>query len=309
MKVLSKKKIFWFAVIPLFFFFSFLLTQKSKPRNFLIGVFLSDRPNILELERFRANYGKMPDIVMVFVDWGKFVDQDVVSAACGRNIILLVTWEPWDAAVRKGIDYNGLIRGSYDDYISDFALRIKGIGSTVMIRFAHEQNGNWYPWSGSVIGDKAYINMYRHVKDIFDREAVNNARWIYSVNWEDVPAENNFLRFYPGDGYVDYVGIDGYNWGTTQGWGRWMEFGDIFTKRYAEIINNIPKPVLISEFGSSSQGGDRPAWIKNAFKEISGMKEVEGAVLFNMDKEADWGFKYGTRDAAALKDSIRKYCR
>lgn len=280
----------------------------NNKRNFLFGVFLSDQPTRLELNRFSKIYSKTPDMVMVFIDWGKFVDQDVIKDVYGTKSVLVVTWEPWDAIGKKGIDYKALLKGSYDRYISDFASKIKDIKGEVFIRFAHEQNGDWYPWSGKKIGSEDYIRMWRYVKDLFDKNGVANARWIFAVNWEDVPCDNHFLQYYPGDEYTDYVAIDGYNWGTQLPWGKWMEFKDIFYARYNEIVENIPKPVIISEFGSASIGGNRARWIKKAFREVSSMDKVSAVILFNVDKEADWRLKEGTADSRALRDSLRRYC-
>lgn len=152
-------------------------------------------------------------------------------------------------------------------------------------------NGNWYPWSGVKIGRDKYTAIYRYVKGIFDEERAGNVRWVFSINAEDVPLENNnFLLYYPGDRYVDYVGIDGYNWGDSRDWSRWMSFREIFEGRYSEITASLNKPVLISEFSSAGSGGDKAQWIREAMSDIKLMRKIKAFVLFNMDKEEDWSF-------------------
>lgn len=284
-----------------------VLPKHNVSRSLLFGVFLSDYPTNLEIARFKAAYGVNPDMVMVFIDWGRFIDEKVIKAVYGNNSTLLVTWEPWDATTKKGINFNGMLSGQYDSYISDFALKIKEIDKPVFIRFAHEQNGDWYPWSGKAIGSSSYIGIYRRVKDIFDENKVTNVRWIFSINWEDIPGDSSFLKYYPGDEYVDYIGIDGYNWGLSQSWSSWMGPKDIFSQRYIEVVKNLCKPVLITEFGSSSEGGDRAKWIIEFFKEVNSMDKVYGVVLFNVDKEADWKFKEGAYDTTVLMQELRKH--
>jgi beta-mannanase len=133
----------------------------------------------------------------------------------------------------------------------------------------------------------------------------SNIKWIFSINWEDIPKEkNSYLSYYPGDGFVDYVGIDGYNWGDTQPWSKWMSFSEIFKNRYDEVNKLLNKPVLVTEFSSVSSGGDKALWIREALSSIKKMKKIKGFVLFNIDKEGDWGFKEGNPSGRALKKSL-----
>lgn len=284
-----------------FLFFS----AKRAQAYCLTGAFLSDRPAKEDIEGFKNKYGKRPALIMVFVDWNHFVDEKVVEDIYSSGSVLFLTWEPWKAISREGIDYDGLLSGKWDGYIIDFAKRLKETDKPVFIRFAHEMNGNWYPWSGVKIGKDKYARIYRYVKDVFDKEQAGSVKWVFSVNWEDIPAENNhFALYYPGDGYVDYVGIDGYNWGNTRAWSRWMSFKDIFWERCAEAGARFKKPLLISEFSSTSSGGDKARWIKKAMRAIKGMRKVKGFVLFNVDKETDWSFPADGASGKGLKEQL-----
>ncbi|MFA5157243.1 MAG: glycosyl hydrolase [Candidatus Omnitrophota bacterium] len=272
----------------------------------LTGAFLSDVPLAKDISDFKNSYGRQPRLVMIFISWNRFPDNRTIEDVYSQGSILVITWEPWYPLKKEGIDFDGLISGSYDDYIKEFALRIKKIGKPVFLRFGHEMNGDWYPWSGTKIGKEKYIQVYRHVKDVFDRSGADNVKWIFSFNWEDLPKENNhFTLYYPGDAYVDYLGIDGYNWGNTRPWSRWMSFGDIFGKRYAEAARSFNKPILISEFSSTGSGGDKKEWIKQALNNIKSMKKVTGFVLFNVDKETDWSFPADKDSGKVLKEGLK----
>ena len=288
--------------------FAFLL-DRPCPTKIFTGAFLSDHPTASDIDNFRKVFGKKPYLVLVFVDWEKFVDPVVVRDVYDKGSVLFVSWEPWIALTKDGIDYQGLISGKYDDYIDKFADSLKAVNGSVFIRFAHEPNGDWYPWSGKKIGARAYIDMYRHIKRIFDNNSVKNVRWVYSINWEDIPAKgNSFMLYYPGDEYVDYVGIDGYNWGRTKEWSRWTEFNEIFLKRYGEVVEYTGKPVIISEFSSASSGGSKAGWVENAFADMKKMKRVFGFVLFNVDKETDWSFSGRDRESLSLRKSLASPC-
>jgi beta-mannanase len=283
-----------------------LSSAKDSQLYCFTGAFLADKPSQKDIREFETNYGKKPFLVMIFADWGNFIDKNVIRDVYSENCILFITLEPWKAYEKQPIDYENLLKGGDDSYIKDFAKRLKDIKKPVFIRFAHEMNGNWYPWSGTKIGAEKYIAMYRRVKDIFDDIGADNAKWVFSVNREDVPsdANNHFMRYYPGDEYVDYVGIDGYNWGNTQTWSKWMTFKEIFSKNYEEIITKTNKPVMISEFSSATSGGDKKIWIKEAMIDIKKWNRIKAFVLFNVNKEADWSFPAGKGPAKEFKSQL-----
>lgn len=270
----------------------------------MTGAFICDRPTYADIKNFMDDYGKKPFFVLVFTDWGKFIDVLIIKDVYYTGCTLLVTWEPWDAQTKKGIDLDALARGADDVYISQFAEKLKSIKGPVFIRFAHEMNGNWYPWAGPGNKEKL-IKCYRHIKEVFDRCGASNVKWVYSINWESVPKEGNDpLMYYPGDDYVDYVGIDGYNWGTSQDWSSWMGFREIFSGVYNEVAKRLKKPIIITEFGSASSGGDKTRWIQGAFADIKRMENIKGFIVFNVDKEADWKFGINNAAGAAFREGI-----
>lgn len=289
------------VLVPVYIF-SMAATPASS--HCLTGAFIADLPTTGLIEEFRSNYGKRPYFVMIFVDWGRHIDEGVIKDVYSAGSVLMVTWEPWKAETKEAVDYEGLLAGRYDDYIKEFAARVKSVGKDVYIRFAHEMNGDWYPWSAAKIGGYKYIALYRYVKDIFDRAEVRNARWVFSVNWEDIPGGNDFEACYPGPTYVDYFGIDGYNWGDTQSWSKWMTFAQIFGKRYKEIAGTFAAPIIITEFGSAPSGGDKALWIKEAMSEIRKMDRVKGFVLFNVNKETEWSLPPNDNSGRELRRAL-----
>lgn len=298
-----KKILFLFLFV---FLFIFNLSCDKVEDYCLIGAFLADQPTEGDIDVFHDTFGKKPYLVLIFLDWGKFPEKKIIESVYKKDCILFISWEPWMAEAKQAIDYEGLSSGKYDKYIKDFCLYLKEINKPCLLRFAHEMNGNWYPWSGIKIGRDNYVRMYRYVKDIFDESNCSNVKWVFSINWEDVPKENNyFLQYYPGDKYADYIGIDGYNWGNMQAWSRWMSFESIFSLRYEEIAKKADKPILISEFGSTSNGGDKRGWIREAMRTIKKMKKLKAFVIFNTDKEADWEIRKNSPAAEELKRQLK----
>jgi beta-mannanase len=178
----------------------------------------------------------------------------------------MITWEPNISGSRPLL---AVANGKYDAYIRRFAQDSKSWEKPYYLRFAHEMNGTWYPWSPGVNDNTSgdYVAAWRHVHDIFVAEGATNAKWVWSPNEEALcqgctPIED----LYPGDSYVDLTAMDGYNWGTTDPSG-WRSFTSIFASTYDKITNVVAssKPILVAETASVEQGGNKAAWITSAY--------------------------------------------
>jgi hypothetical protein len=128
----------------------------------------------------------------------------------------MISWETWDARERipskrvkpaAGLSPRSIALGKQDRYIKRQARYIKSYKRTVYLRFDHEMNGNWYPWSGS---SKNYKLMWIHTYKIFRKLGVKNAKFIWSPNLntyeQDGVFDQRVKSYYPGDKYVDVIG-------------------------------------------------------------------------------------------------------
>lgn len=216
-----------------------------------------------------------------------------------RGKTLQITWEPWYYTNPNAVKMSDIARGKWDKYIDSWAVAARSFGGEVQLRFGHEFNGNWYPWSVPALkknGQDAavYVNAFRHVHDRFTRAGADNVRWIWCLNAESVPDEpwNSPLRAYPGDAYVDIVSIDGYNFGTALPNSRWQTFREVYTRPYSMVLRNAnltKKPLMIGEIGCATVGGDKAKWMLDMDKQLRGaFRKVSGVVWFEAAKEADW---------------------
>lgn len=271
------------------------------------GVFIADAPALADIQRFTADYGRKPDIVLLFMDWDSAVPEAVLRDIYSQGASVMLTWEPWQAQKRQGIDPQAILEGKYDAYIISVASALKKSGRQVYMRFAHEMNGNWYPWSAKKWGADKYAAVARYVHQLFKSAGASEVRWVFSINAQNVPADNAYADCYPGDAYVDFIGIDGYNWGNTAAWSQWRSFSEIFHETYRELALRYPKPLMITEFSTTGQGGDKSAWIRDAMQAIRRMNRLKAVILFNQDKETNWGFKPGTDVAHELRRQLKKF--
>ena len=216
----------------------------------------------------------------------------------------LVTWETWMSGV--GVPLDDIINGVHDTMIRARAQAAKDIGQKFFLRWGHEMNGNWYPWDGFHNGANAaatakYIAVYRHIHDLFTSAGATNVLWVFSPNVDSVPGDawNQWSNYYPGDSYVDWMGFDGYNWGTVLAGGTWRSFADIVGTVYAGMAAK-GKPIMLPETASTELGGDKAAWITAMLPALrASYPSIKALVWFHMNKETDWRVDSSTsaRDA------------
>jgi beta-mannanase len=110
---------------------------------------------------------------------------------------------------------------------------------------------------------------------------------------------NATLEYYPGDDYVDWTCVDGYNWGSTNG-GGWQSFHDVFEDIYATLATKN-KPILIGEMASTEEGGDKAAWIDAIVPALQNdFPLIKALVWFDIDKETDWRISSSPASEAAF---------
>ena len=143
---------------------------------------------------------------------------------------------------------------------------------------------------------------FRHLHDVFTARGATNVIWVWSPNATDAPevAGNHWTDYYPGDTYVDWVGIDGYNWGTATSFGRWQRFEDVFAPVYDDYADR--KPIMIAETASTEAGGDKAAWIAQLRPALAErFPAVAAVVWFDQHKETDWSFTSSPGTLAAFR--------
>lgn len=182
-----------------------------------------------------------------------------------------------------------IYRGVKDEQIRNLARKAKEFGHPFLFRINNEMNSDWTSYSGVVnLKDpQMYVSNWRRFYDIFQEEGVNNVIWVFNPNDRNYPpcSWNNYLAYYPGNEYVQMIGITGYNTGTyyAEEMGEtWREFEDIYDAIYEEYTPFFGDfPWMITEFSSSSIGGDKVNWINKMFDCIDKYENLKIAVWFD----------------------------
>lgn len=226
-----------------------------------------------------------------FINWKTSFPAGKIKAIRDSGAVPMVTWEPYLDDIRHDKLLPSIAAGKYDAYISSFA-RGAG-GAPLFIRFGHEPNSDWYGWSGTPAGQETYVKAFRRVRKIFLSQGNTGAKFIFSVNSEDVPAAawNRFENYYPGDDSVDAIGLDAYNWGGgKEAWQKWKTPAETLAPAYERVVKAFPaKPLFLTETAACSNGGDKALWITQLLGSVGKrFPAVKAVVWFNYKKECDW---------------------
>ena len=284
----------------------------SAKQEVYLGVFREGAPrNMNHIKKFVEQVGKKPATIIWYVDWQQSFPVTYAQNVIDYGAVPHIVWEAEYWSNSERVKINDIIAGKWDDYIRSWAKAIKAFNEPVFLRLGHEFNTQTYPWGVGRTGQDpaVFVKFYRRVVDIFKAEGVDNAKWVWCLNNYSNPDEawNDWVDAYPGDKYVDWIGIDGYNWGSTQTWSGWETFKVLFRDQMRRAKKLWPtKPIMIAEFSSTEKGGDKATWIKELPGYLkSSMRDIDCLVWFDIKKEADWRIKSSNNSLAAFQTIIK----
>jgi hypothetical protein len=277
-----------------------------------VGVFREGAPrNMYLVKQFESQAGKKPAMIMWYQDWAQDFPRTDAQSVIDAGAVPHIVWEPWYWGDKEKIKLKDIVNGKWDNYIRSWAKAIKEWGQPIFLRPAHEFNIEGYPW-GVVNNDKdpgLYVKAFRHIVDIFHNEKAANVKWVWAPMNYSFPTElwNDWEKAYPGNDYVDWVGFDGYNWGTTQSWSDWQVFKYLFRDQTRKARQLWPKkPIMIAEFSAAEKGGDKAAWIGEIPEYLkTSMRDIDAIVWFDQNKETDWRINSSARSLAAFKTIMK----
>jgi hypothetical protein len=218
----------------------------------------------------------------------------------------------WNSGASGGGDQSkfGLAElraGRYDRYIRYFARNAKAWGWPFFLRFNWEMNGAWFPWGAGTNDNQPgeFILAWRHVHRIFEEVGATNVTWVWC------PFVGTDLRqFYPGDRYVDWTGLDGYNWGPESPLGLpWRTFDELFAASYRRVARIAPdKPMMVGEVASSGSDERRATWIREMFGALRGGYRRVGALVWfdKIDNATEWPIETLPTASAAFAEGLSR---
>lgn len=266
-------------------------------------------------------------LIHIYTAWGSKNDQQFpkvqVKTILELGSLPIITWEPWlsdfDEKEYPGIpkaadrDKGGMAevaRGVYDKYLQKWAKAAKEIQRPIFVRMGHEMNDPYrYPWGPQNNKPEEFIAAWKHIHEVFVKAGATNVIWV----WSPHPAYGYFDAFYPGNDYVDYIGVGILNYGTVANWSKWWSFEEMFATHYTSL-ENFQKPIMITEFGSLSVGGDRAQWFAGALDSIPvKYPNIKSIVFYHYssdktltDKALNWYFINDTASINTIRGRISR---
>ena len=137
---------------------------------------------------------------------------------------------------------------------------------------------------------------------------MKNVKWVWTTNVTNHGEGATLTGNYPGDEFVDYISIDGYNWGKSQSWSSWKSFAQVFDDAN-KALANIDKPLFIAEISSSEKGGSKAEWIADMFEHFrTDYSRVFAVMWFSQSKdyEGDWALNTSQAAVDAWKAGVTK---
>jgi beta-mannanase len=271
------------------------------------------------LRTFERHAGKGVSILALGANWGSKQPNfptGGMDAIREHGSIPLFSWGSM-ARAKLGTEQpryrlSNIIHGKFDAYIRRFARAAKAWGHPFFLRLDWEMNlQGTYPWIETVNGNHRgeFVKMWRHVHDVFTKVGASNVTWVWCPNAEYSTSLKPLSSVYPGDRYVDWTCIDGYNWGSNP-WRRniWQTFPQVIGPTYSDIVGNIApsKPVMIGETASSEFGGSKADWIRDTLsvQVPDDFRHIKAFIWFNIKDKADWQIETSPAATAAFRKAI-----
>ncbi|MFX3634453.1 MAG: glycoside hydrolase family 26 protein [Candidatus Pristimantibacillus sp.] len=212
--------------------------SKAEPVSgiYLGAYVLQDSKIGYSMAEFNRLTGRKHASFFKYVGYGEPFPSEWVKEVKAEDAFPHIAWEP----------NNGLSEVKDDTYLREFAAAAGEADVPIFLRFASEMNGTWTKYSGD---PEQYIQTWRMVHQVFEEEAPKTAMVWTVLNVPEQPIQS----YYPGDEYVDWVGINIYNVKYHNGnLVQKAEFEDpLHLINYVYNLYSRTKPIQLSEYGAT----------------------------------------------------------
>jgi mannan endo-1,4-beta-mannosidase len=275
------------------------ITLPAYPASYL-GVFTRGVPaSYAPIESVAKATGVEPNIALYYSSWNEKFRSAFTNQAAHNGVIPFIQIEP------SGVSLEAIAAGEYDTGLETFATDVASYGAKtgegIIIGFGHEMNGHWYPWGYRHTSPAVFVAAWRHIVTVFRQQGADDVTWLWTVNIIDkrggIPSP---ARWWPGDSYVTWVGIDGYYYKPS-----WT-FASLFGPTIKAVRALTIAPILIAETGAAPAAG-KPAKIADLFAGVRAYGLL-GFVWFDAYGVRDWRLSSAAA-VAAFRQGARAYRR
>ena len=259
------------------------ISKQKESDGFYLGVSLSEKTNDLQpLNVLESSINKTFDII-------SFKQNMLIQEECLPKklmndihqhgaIPMIVLDFPLRNNSNKDTTYMSISNGNYNDYFSRFAAQLRNYAEPVFLNFAPgfdeaEQSNA----SSEVNGPAEFIKAWQYVYTFFNNLGISNVTWVWS------PKYSSALNYYPGEKFVDWIGISCLNYAPNDNDKDQYSFSDLYSP-FRNSLGDLQKPVMITEFGTLT-GSDQSVWMNNALKDVKEKyHEIKSVIIYNSQK-------------------------
>ena len=301
----------------------------SRPdvATFMFGAAVDDLPTGRDqLPALEAKLNRPVDIASTYVDWSYvFPGPNEKWMAAGGKRKVLLSWEPW------GVRFDEVTSHRQDAYLESIAKAVRAYPFDLYVRPWPEMNANWSTWQPTPNGHKAdggtpaqFIDAWRYVVSLFRDRGIRNLKFVFNADASAWPSNTPVSSIWPGPEYVDVLGIDGFNWGESDGTPAekttWRSFEEIFAPMYSTLTRLDPDAaVWIAEFGCAPDRGGPPAaatqtagsasaraaWLAEMMT-TRAFPRLQAVIYFNVKARVDWRLDSSPAAWAAIRTRLRR---
>lgn len=248
------------------------------------------------------------------------VGEQLRAGAALDRVVELTLHVPREAPAAPPTYFYELLDGAHDSALHAYAGQVRDFGAPLLFRLNNEMNGDWCQYCAYSTSQDAELfrAAWHHIFRVFADEGVSNALWVWNPHDRSFPdfRYNHPALYYPGNEFVDLVGMTGYSNGTYFPNEIWRSFDEIYAPMYGEYAAMFPdKPFVITEFACSAFGGDKAAWIRDALRRLPSYPRIRVAIWWNGIGDAGGNQSFRryrleeAEDFAAFKETIAPYRR
>ncbi|MFI0189261.1 glycoside hydrolase family 26 protein [Streptomyces sp. NPDC017082] len=253
------------------------VTPLLKPAKKYLGVAVPGAPTSMKnVDVYARRTGRQPNLVEYYAGWGDGFDASGVRRAWAEGALTLMSWEPFRTPLTD------IAAGRSDGYIKAYAASVRRLNLPVVIDFADEFNGHWEKWGTDDVTPAQYVAAWRHIHQTFVEAGATNVIWAWAPNIVNPVRSVRLQPYYPGDAYVDWIGLIGYFT-----LGEDNSFDGVFGPTRDQIRTFTKKPMLLLET-AAMPGERRRADVRNLFAGVKADDDMLGFVWFDYKKRADW---------------------
>jgi hypothetical protein len=265
----------------------------AQPRAPYIGV-APGKPWQANVAAFSRVAGGLPQVVETYQSFPAKFPTDRICDIAHQGELSVIQWNP-------RVSMAAIAAGHYDRYLNDYARSVREYGHPVVLSFAHEMNGEWFSWGYTHTSRQTFIAAWRHVHTVLAGDGDKNVTWLWNVNRDTHNSQPSVVSpprdWWPGAGYVNWLGIDAYFNSPAD------SFGSVFERTLADFRKFSRDPVLITETAVAPNPA-QAAQIRGLFAGVD-RRRLLGFIWFDANRREDWKLEGRPQAGQLFRQGVR----